>query len=117
MPSGMHLFFVGSPADSTPFKTGWLTSENIKKPRHGIDNHFLNLEYNPTVLPDTVDGTALSLEAFKLRYHQSLILLENSPVFYLKGIDAACTLFVEQAVFRAFSKPTKRGQRFKLSNN
>ncbi|WP_270655915.1 hypothetical protein [Eubacterium callanderi] len=31
MPSGMHLFFVGSPADSTPFKTGWLTSENIKK--------------------------------------------------------------------------------------
>ena len=47
------------------------------------------MEYNPTVLPDTVDGTALSLEAFELRYHQSLILLENSPVFYLKGINAA----------------------------
>lgn len=85
----MHLFFAGSQADSTPFKTGWLTSENIKKPRHGIDNHYLNLEYNPTVLtgmclkrsdgtqttplrknrptgtslPDTVDDTALSLAA------------------------------------------------------
>ena len=38
---------------------------------------------------DVYKRQALSLAAFELRYHQSLILLENSPVFYLKGINAA----------------------------
>ena len=57
-----------------------------------------------TSLPDTVDDTALSLAAFELRYHQSLILLENSPVFYLKGIDAAYNTWYTLRRTNSFSR-------------